>query len=133
MVITVAIAARERALRVLAEREESEGTAHQLNGTVEGSVPGSDIPMRIRERYGQKLVVYGSTHTHSLGAKVRLSILAFTLGDTETPQAALLLGLQWREVPVRAKDDYSLRGDMLREVVEKDVANGLVPFFVSEW
>ena len=67
--ITVAIAARERALRLLAEREPADlaPNGHALD---DGGVPGSDVPMAIREKYGQKLVMYGSTQTHSLGAKV---------------------------------------------------------------
>lgn len=46
-------------------------------------------------------------------------------------QAAVLLGLQFRAVPVSAKDGYSMRGEALRQVIEKDVATGLVPFFVG--
>ncbi|ORX34523.1 putative aromatic-L-amino-acid decarboxylase [Kockovaella imperatae] len=108
VVLTVAIAARERALRILSEKEPD-----VEEGVKTGRVPDSDTPMKIREKYGQRLVIYGSTHTHSLGAK-----------------AALLLGLQWKAVPVSAADNYSLRGDALRRVIEEDIANGLVPFFV---
>jgi hypothetical protein len=47
-------------------------------------------------------------------------------------KAALLLGMQFRAVPVSRSDDYSLRGHALREVMERDVKEGLIPFFVSE-
>ena len=43
---------------------------------------------------------------------------------SENEKAALLLGLQWREIPVSSKDQYSLRGAALRQVVEKDVGDG---------
>lgn len=47
-------------------------------------------------------------------------------------KAALLLGMQFRAVPVSRSDDYSLRGHALRDVLDKDVKEGLIPFFVSE-
>ena len=60
--LTAAMAARERALRHLATTSAVASDAD--------AVPGSDVPVSIREKYGQKLVMYGSTQTHSLGAKV---------------------------------------------------------------
>lgn len=47
-------------------------------------------------------------------------------------KAALLLGMQFRAVPVSRSDDYSLRGQALRQALERDVKEGLIPFFVSE-
>jgi hypothetical protein len=58
--LTAAIAARERALNRL----------YQQQGDLQ--VEGAGLPQTIRDRYAQKLVMYGSTQTHSLGAKVRL-------------------------------------------------------------
>lgn len=52
--------------------------------------------------------------------------------ETDTLQAAILLGLQHRSVPVSIKDNYSMRGEALREAIEQDVAAGLIPFFVGE-
>ncbi|WVQ84115.1 hypothetical protein IAT38_006260 [Cryptococcus sp. DSM 104549] len=99
--LTAAMAARERALRV-------------LSGDVRPSESGDiAVPDEVRQKYGQKLVMYGSTQTHSLGAK-----------------AAIMLGLTFRAVPVTAEDQYSLRGDALRKAIEEDVAAGLVPFLV---
>ena len=46
------MAARERALAVLADQEQTDIDASRL-------------------KYGHKLIMYGSTQTHSLGAKVR--------------------------------------------------------------
>jgi aromatic-L-amino-acid decarboxylase len=71
--------------------------------------------------------MYGSTQTHSLGEKV--STLAYHLADR---QAALILGLVFRAVPVSSADGYALRGDALRSAMEEDVKNGLIPFYVSE-
>ncbi|KAK4689824.1 hypothetical protein P7C73_g271, partial [Tremellales sp. Uapishka_1] len=103
--LTAAIAARERALRRLASTASDEKPC--------AIVPGSDIPDTIREKYGQKLVVYGSTQTHSIGAKT-----------------ALLLGLLFRALPVSKEDDYAFRGKTLQAAMERDIAAGLIPFFV---
>lgn len=40
--------------------------------------------------------------------------------------------MTFRAVTVSAADKYSLRGDALRLVIEEDVRNGLMPFFISE-
>ena len=62
-----------------------------------------------------KLVIYTTTQTHSLGLK-----------------AGLVLGLPVYAIPVRAEDNYSLRGQSLREVIEKDKAEGKHPFVIGE-
>ncbi|GFZ46696.1 hypothetical protein JCM24511_03916 [Saitozyma sp. JCM 24511] len=107
--LTAAMAARERALHRLTRSLSPAGTAPSS---------GSSTPIPIREQYTQKMVIYGSTQTHSLGAKLILL------------KAALLLGMQFRAVPVSRSDDYSLRGQALRQALERDVKEGLIPFFV---
>ena len=67
-----------------------------------------DVPM-------EKLVLYISSQTHSLGVKT-----------------AVLLGLQCRTLPVLAQDDYSLRGSTFRVAYQEDRAAGLWPFCLSE-
>ena len=62
-----------------------------------------------------KLVVYVTTQTHSLGLK-----------------AGLVLGLPVHAIPVRSEDNYSLRGGDLREVLERDKAEGKHPFVISK-
>jgi aromatic-L-amino-acid decarboxylase len=62
-----------------------------------------------------KLVVYTTTQTHSLGLK-----------------AGLILGLPVHAIPVRCEDNYSLRGQGLREAIEKDKAEGMHPFVIGE-
>lgn len=74
-----------------------------------------DVPQEIREQYGQKLVVYGSTQTHSIAKK-----------------AAVILGLEFRAVPVSIEDNYGLRGESLRKAMKADVDAGYVPFFVGQ-
>lgn len=69
----------------------------------------------MRQESTKKLVMYGSTQTHSIGSK-----------------SALLLGMPFRALPVKAEDGYALRGDVLKAAIEEDVKNGFVPFFVSE-
>lgn len=62
-----------------------------------------------------KLVIYTTTQTHSLGLK-----------------AGLVLGLSVSAIPVRAEDEYSLRGQGLNEALAKDMAEGKHPFVVGE-
>jgi aromatic-L-amino-acid decarboxylase len=61
------------------------------------------------------MVIYTTTQTHSLGAK-----------------AALILGLSMRAIDVSSKDNYALRGEMLRNVLEEDTLAGRKPFVLSE-
>ena len=63
----------------------------------------------------EKLIVYTTTQTHSLGLK-----------------AGLVLGLPVYAIPVRAKDNYGLRGQGFREAIEKDRAEGKHPFVIGE-
>lgn len=60
--LTAAVAARERTLRYLARQESY--------SSVKDGEEAFDVPKGIREDYGQKLVVYGSTQTHSIAKKV---------------------------------------------------------------
>ncbi|KAH8928511.1 PLP-dependent transferase [Atractiella rhizophila] len=60
-----------------------------------------------------KLVMYGSTETHSGGKKT-----------------AIIFGVKYRALKVEMEDGLGLRGETLRRAVEEDVANGLVPFLV---
>lgn len=108
-----------------------------------------DIPASVREKYGQKLVVYGSTQTHSIAKKVspphpllspsELSYPVNMVGMIPTlysvkeltGQAAVILGLEFRAVPVSVTDDYGLRGDALRKVMQADQEAGYIPFFVG--
>lgn len=56
--MTAAMAARERVLRILSKDDKA-----AANEDIE-------ISDDVRRKYGQKLVIYGSTQTHSIGAKV---------------------------------------------------------------
>ena len=67
-----------------------------------------DVPM-------DKLVVYTTTQTHSLGLK-----------------AGLILGLPVYAIPVRPEDNYSLCGQDLREAIANDQAEGVHPFVISK-
>lgn len=59
--------------------------------------------------------MYTTTQTHSLGLK-----------------AGLILGLPVYAIPVHYEDGYCLRGKGLREVLEKDKAEGKHPFVIGE-
>ncbi|KAG9002953.1 hypothetical protein FRB90_011276 [Tulasnella sp. 427] len=65
------------------------------------------------ETHLQNLVIYGTTMTHSLGAK-----------------AALILGLSFRALEVSRDDAYGLRGETLRKAMEEDRAVGKIPFIL---
>lgn len=114
MCLTAAIAARERALRYIAHAEhnvaDSDAVAH---GASQGP---TDIPFELRQEHTKKFVMYGSTQTHSIGAK-----------------SAVLLGMPFRALPVKAEDEYALRGDVLKAAIEEDIAKGMTPLFVSAY
>jgi aromatic-L-amino-acid decarboxylase len=138
--ITVAVAARERALHHMesSSRPNGKTSSTSANGLPETETaldPDAAI-IASKESHGQsisqqaandaavdvaawrgratsKLVMYGTTQTHSIGAK-----------------AALVLGLNFRAIEVYAKDAYALRGDLLEAALREDAAKGLVPFLL---
>lgn len=61
----------------------------------------------------EKLVLYTTTQTHSLGKK-----------------AGLVLGLKVRALEVTAEDDFALRGETLEVALKEDVDAGLHPFII---
>ncbi|KAF9453963.1 hypothetical protein P691DRAFT_526375 [Macrolepiota fuliginosa MF-IS2] len=61
----------------------------------------------------EKLVVYTTTQTHSLGLK-----------------AGKVLGINVRAIEVEAADQYALRGHALRRALEEDTAKGKHPFIL---
>lgn len=96
--LTLAIAARDRALRALAEAD-----------------PASEAdPVGWRSATLSKLVMYGTTQTHSVASK-----------------AAMMLGLRFRALDVLRKDEYSLRGPTLQAALDEDKAEGRVPFMLG--
>lgn len=62
----------------------------------------------------EKLVIYLSTQTHSLGTKT-----------------AVLLNIPFRALPVTPEDNFSLRGETLRKAYEEDRNAGKWPFVLS--
>ncbi len=62
----------------------------------------------------EKLVIYGTTQTHSLGVKT-----------------ALILGVTFRALKVDAKNNYSLRGKTLSRALKEDRKAGLHPYMMS--
>ncbi|KIJ40178.1 hypothetical protein M422DRAFT_210014 [Sphaerobolus stellatus SS14] len=65
-----------------------------------------DVPL-------EKLVLYVTTQTHSLGNK-----------------AALILGLQYRTLDVTVDDNYGLRAKSFKQALEEDKAAGKHPFML---
>lgn len=139
--ITVAVAARERALSYL---EKGQDHPTFTNSTelpeTETSLDPDAAVVSSKESHGQttsqlvenatmdkpndeiakwcgvatsKLVMYGTTQTHSIGAK-----------------AAIVLGLNFRAIEVTAKDAYSLRGEKLEAALKEDTEKGLIPFML---
>ncbi|KAG0140336.1 hypothetical protein CROQUDRAFT_726201 [Cronartium quercuum f. sp. fusiforme G11] len=115
--LTVAVAARERALSYEAMNSlnrfstKESSIRHKTRATLSTN-PGSrsDLSTSARADLAGRMVVYGSTETHSMGHK-----------------SAIILGLQWRPLPVTKEDGWRLRGETLRKALEADVAKGLIP------
>ncbi|GAA5989312.1 hypothetical protein JCM11641_006109 [Rhodosporidiobolus odoratus] len=92
-------------------------------GVIQGSASESCLTVCIaaRERYLRlhpgtgldNLVIVATTQTHSLGAK-----------------AALILGLGFHAIETKAEDDWALRGEHLRDELEKLKAEGKRPFIL---
>ncbi|KAG9052016.1 hypothetical protein FS842_010634 [Serendipita sp. 407] len=61
----------------------------------------------------EKLVIYGTTQTHSLGAK-----------------AALILGVHFRALEVTMEDTFSLRGETFSKALKEDREKGLHPYLM---
>lgn len=61
------------------------------------------------------LVIYGTTQTHSLGAK-----------------AAIILGVEFRAIVTRSEDDWGLRGADLELALEEDRIKGKMPFILRK-
>jgi aromatic-L-amino-acid decarboxylase len=62
----------------------------------------------------EKLVLYTTTQTHSLGEK-----------------AGLILGLKVRTLQVTSEDGFALRGETLSVALKMDVDAGFHPFILS--
>lgn len=135
--LTVAIGAREKSLRILSEQQESVKSTNAVNGY--GRVSGQSLdadqdtsshaktaaeageeatpdaaskPANWRGDMTSRLLMYGTTQTHTIAAK-----------------AALCLGLDFRALPVSAPD-YSLDGSTLREAIAEDTGAGRIPFLL---
>ncbi|KAI9331792.1 pyridoxal phosphate-dependent transferase [Zopfochytrium polystomum] len=118
--VTVAIAARERAITQLAALHPAPpppapASANGAVVAVAENGAGGAHPTVAEWRAGltARLVMYGTTQTHSIGLK-----------------AALILGLDFRALDVRKEDAFALRGHTLRAALEEDTKAGRVPFML---
>ncbi|SPO48706.1 related to Aromatic-L-amino-acid decarboxylase [Moesziomyces antarcticus] len=131
--LTVAIAARERCIDRLTPQHPMPTVHNGMNGV--GSLDadqdvasagqsaaevGADATLVANTRLAKwrgglpsRLVMYGTTQTHTIAAK-----------------AALILGLDFRALPVSAESSYSLSGATLAAAIAEDVALGRVPFML---
>lgn len=62
------------------------------------------------------LVIFGTTQTHSVGAK-----------------AALILGIEFQAIETREEDGWGLRKEGLTKALENAKRYGKVPFILREW
>ncbi|KAJ9109258.1 hypothetical protein QFC21_000587 [Naganishia friedmannii] len=114
--LTVAVAARERCLRILTEGTVSQN-GHHVNGPAGGNSNGSN----------------GVT-TGVDGARVKATqvVIPDDLRASSTPKmAAIILGMEFRALPTYRKDDYALRADVVRMALEEDAKEGLIPFMLN--
>lgn len=93
--LVATIAARERCIRLILAKKDNRMT---------------------REEITSKLIMYGSTQTHSLGAK-----------------AGLLLGIPFRALETTAEDNWALTGATVKKAFEHDAQKGFIPFMLSGW
>ncbi len=114
--VTVAIAARERAIRMIAQETPAPSSQDIAPGHTDVGAERSQAAAlsRWRGNLTSKLVMYGTTQTHSIAVK-----------------AALILGLDFRALHVSREDAYALRGETLRSALEEDTRAGRVPFMLS--
>ncbi|KAJ9475851.1 hypothetical protein PHBOTO_005937 [Pseudozyma hubeiensis] len=135
--LTVAIAAREKCIGILAEEHPvpKDGSEEKKSGGQEGESLDADQDVasegksaaqvgqestlaanttvaQWRANLTSKLVIYGTTQTHSIAAK-----------------AALILGLDFRALPVSAPH-YSLDAATLSAAIEEDKSHGRIPFLL---
>ena len=61
-----------------------------------------------------KLVAIGSDHAHS-----------------STHKAAIIAGTKFRTVPTRREDNFAMRGEDLKRVLNECKAKGLIPFYLT--
>jgi len=84
----------------------------------ETTPPESELSGEAREdfiaRKRSKMVALATTATHSSAKK-----------------AALILGIRFRAIPVRAEDNYSLTEEILSQALAQCKAEGLEPFFLA--
>lgn len=152
--VTMAIGARERALRVLAEEhpppqtDSTDGAAAGPSNAAKASKPDEELDPEVtvskqvdgngnaprapaarvaasatvlansalskwRGNLTSRLVMYGTTQTHSIAAK-----------------AAIILGLDFRALEVTKEDGFALRGATLRAALLEDQSVGRVPFML---
>ena len=62
----------------------------------------------------ESMIIYATTQTHSLAAK-----------------AGLVFGIKVRKIEVNLEHQLSLRGNVLRKKLDKDLRNGLHPFILG--
>lgn len=90
------------------------------------------IPEELRADRTSKMVMYGSTQTHSIGKKVdQRESQRFYTDREHHRQAAIILGMEFRALPTYKKDQYALRADVVREALTEDSKKGLIPFMLS--
>lgn len=130
--LVATVAARERVLRILTLQDKSEQAT--LNPTsAMSSTNGepaeqelqidalgtrinsadAEVADHIRDTYASKLVMYGSTQTHSIGIK-----------------AAKILGIKWKSLPTYKRDAYALTGETVKAALKADEDLGLIPFML---
>ena len=100
-VVTVMVAARERMLRSIVDKE----------GLAEGS---KEREKRIDELRGGKLVALGSDQAHS-----------------STQKAAIIAGTKFHAIPTKREDKFGMRGRALRAALQECKDEGLTPYYLT--
>lgn len=116
-------------------------TCYQSSGEGGGVIQGSaseaivTVMVAARDKYLRKATQHITDETERENAfyerRGKLVALGSEMAHSSTQKAAQIAGVRFRKVPVRAKDGFSMQGSEFRQVVDKCLADGLEPFYIT--
>ncbi|KAL2153168.1 hypothetical protein VTH82DRAFT_4323 [Thermothelomyces myriococcoides] len=89
------------------------------------------VPDRVSESFTEEEEEEEEREERIMVKRSRMVALATTLTHSSARKAALILGVRFRAIPVRASDGYRLRKEALAAALAECRAQGLEPFFLA--
>ena len=111
---TVMVAARERALNMIADKAGNAKSVNETAAQAAGTKEEEAVREKIKDGARGTLVALGTAHAHSSSQK-----------------GAQIAGTKYRPVPVYKEDNFAMRGKTVRATIEQCIADGLVPYFIT--